>query len=228
MEYVVLFPKKEVILSHRYYEPIPRKRESSFGTSYFLSYSRKLGRKISAFSIIEFDNMTCCEMNHHVSWYCERPMTTDICFNGKRYLIKPDLYVEFDNGASEFQWIQYKEKEIADKDAILIWERQSGEHVRFITEDDIVKGPYYIRNLNYLCAKARRYEENIDKYADKNFIYNLLPEKMTIGKLISRGLLDEKNGMSYIANLYFRGLISLRDIENKTISLQTEVLLNEE
>jgi len=214
-------------LIHRFFEPIPKKRESSFGTSYYLSYSRKVGRSISAFSNIEIDNITCCEMNYHVTWYCERPATFQTCFNGKNYLIAPDLYVEYDNGESEFQWVHYKDKEIENKNEILFWGAQSGENVRFVNEDDLHSGPYYIRNLNYLCAKARRYEDDVDSVSDRMLIYNIIQEKMTIGKLISRGLIDKNKGISYLSDLYYRGIITFYDIENRTICFQTEVIANE-
>ena len=164
-------------------------------------------------------------MDHHVLWYCERPVSQEICFNGKVFTVNPDLYVEYDDGTCEFQLVDYKGGGHVDRNEAMIWSRQSGENVTFVSEDDLDLGMHYIRNLHWLYARARRVVSKSNDRADKLFVdYLRQSGNISVGSLISLGQIREEEGLPYLADLYYRGLIDFPDITKNPISYKTEVI----
>lgn len=216
-------------MNYRFTEPLEKERSSSYGSNYYVCRSRKLSRRVTAFGMLTFDNMMILETDAHVRWYCERPMQTDFFLDGEQRRICPDFYVAYEDGTDEFQWVRSKSDSVTDGLEMLTssWGRQSGEHIRVVTEADIYKGPFYMRNLYLIAARARRCARS-DKTSDRVFLEFLRDSKaVTVGKLMKEGYLSREKGFAYISDLYFRGLIDIRDIQTMPLSYKTEVCVHE-
>lgn len=179
--------------------------------------------------MLTFDNMMILETDAHVRWYCERPMQTDFFLDGEQRRICPDFYVAYEDGTDEFQWVRSKSDSLTDGLEMLTssWGRQSGEHIRVVTEADIHKGPFYMRNLYLIAARSRRCDRS-EKASDRMFLEFLRDSKaVAVGKLMKEGYLSREKGFTYISDLYFRGLIDIRDIHTMPLSYKTEVSAHE-
>ena len=221
-------PRKGQKMKYRFTEPIEKKRSSSYGTNYYVCKSRKLSRRVTAFSTTVFDCMMLLEADAKVAWYCERPLKIDFFMDGEKKTICPDLYVAYADGTDEFLLVRNTTDEETSKLIALVssWGKQSGESIKVMTADDIYKGPFYIRNICLIAARARRCKTT-DKSSDRAFL-GILREigPASIGDLIERGYLSRVNAITYIADLYFRGFVGMRDISNTPISFKTEVNVN--
>ena len=84
-------------------------------------------------------------------------------------------------------------------------------------------GDFTTRNMAWLAAKARRYTKT-DDIARKIIIAYLKENgSMTIGQLYTSGNLTHKNGLDLLADMYYRGEISIGNIDSEQISNKTEV-----
>lgn len=216
-------------MKYRFMEPLEKERSSSYGSNFFMCKSRKLSRRVTAFGTLSFDNMMILETDAHVRWYCERPMKTDFFMDGEQKKISPDFYVSYDDGTDEFQWVRSRTDDKTEELEKLVssWGRQSGEHTRLLTEEDIRKGPFYMRNLYLIAARSRRCDRS-EKASDRMFLEFLRDSKaVAVGTLIKEGYLSREKGFTYISDLYFRGLIDIRDIHTMPLSYKTEVSAHE-
>ena len=219
-----------------YTQPIKMNRSTHYGSNYYEFKSRKLNRIVSAFSNLEYWNQICLEMDYTVDKYCEQPFKAEVFFDGNTYDTIFDVWVKYIDGKEEFQEIKYSE-EIENENAasgrsfqqIAIqkaWCEQNGKNHVVRTDKEIILGTNYIRNLIYLYPKALRIED-INKEARK-YICCVIEDKgsMTIGQLITNGIISSTNGINIIADMYYRGLILLEDLINEPFSLSTEVFIN--
>lgn len=91
------------------------------------------------------------------------------------------------------------------------------------TDNIIMPGDFTTRNMAWLAAKARRYTKT-DDIARKIIIAYLKENgSMTIGQLYTSGNLTHKNGLDLLADMYYRGEISIGNIDSEQISNKTEV-----
>ena len=215
-------------MKYRFTEPIEKKRSSSYGTNYYVCKSRKLSRRVTAFSTLVFDSMMILETDAKTAWYCERPLTIDFFMDGEKKTICPDLYAVYTDGTEEFLWIRNTADEETSKLIMTAsaWGKQSGEHIKVMTADDIYRGPFYIRNLCLIAARARRCKK-ADRSSDRIFL-GILKEigRTSIEDLIKRGYLSSTNAVTYVSDLYYRGLIRICDLSCRPISFKTEVRVN--
>lgn len=209
-----------------YIEPIEKDRSSSYGTNYLICRSRKLSRRVSAFSNIAFDGLMTLEMDPDVLSYCERPLEDKVFIDGSRYPIKPDAYVKYLDGHTEFQWFRYKpdENEHLETHA-KAWSLQNDVCVRIRYAEDIYKGPFYIRNLCYLAARSRRDIKNNFEFEKALIDYLKVHRNTSVFQLVHAGFLTREHAISIVSDMFYRGLISLKDIEERPVSLLTEVIL---
>ncbi len=183
-------------MDHRFNVPVVKLRENDFGVSYHICQSRKLNRSITAFSNLCFDNMLIYEMDPEVTWYCERPLESQVIIDGKNYEIKPDFYVQYQSGTEYFDWICYTNSDLKNElGHIKSWCRQMGYQYRIRTATDIYIGDFYIRNIKYLFARSCRNQlrnASIDKV-----IKHFLEENthITIGQLMEHGLISNFDGI---------------------------------
>lgn len=91
--------------------------------------------------------------------------------------------------------------------------------------NNIEVGKHTVRNLMYLCAKARRNRIS-DNINDASFVQFLKENgSMTIGQLITSGRIKTRTGLDYLADQYYRGIIDFADIDGNPITNKTEVIL---
>ncbi len=206
--------------------PLEEPRSKSYIESYHVSYSRKLNRKITTLGRLKFDNLMCLEMDHEVIWYCERPLSEPLYVNGQTLNIKPSVYVVYADGTEAFQLVTTGSAESGMVDAFNLWGVSKNVNIELRGYREVYKGLFWMRNISYLFAKARRIKTR-DPGADDAFLrYLSINGTMTLGSLFDAGRLSEPNGIDYIADLYYRGLICLNNLTDKQISYKTEVYCN--
>lgn len=213
-------------MAQRFTKPIEKERSSSYGTNYLICRSRKLSRRITAFNNITFDGLMTLEMNPEVLSYCERPLEEQVFIDGKRHVIRPDVYVEYRDGHAEFQWFRYYPDKSENLDVYTrAWSLQNDENVKIRYAEDVYMGTFYIRNLCYLAVRSRRGIKS-DSGFERALIYHLKDHNETsVIHLINAGFFTREHALSIIADMFYRGIISIKDIENRPISLLTEVSL---
>lgn len=222
-------------MNYLYTKPIEMPRGTHYGNNYWVYFSRKLGRRVTAFSNLEYENLITLEMNPDVVNYCEQPCEQIVSYDGGKYKTVFDAYVVYKDSKEELQEVKYQlelDDEIKgqrSREQIKIqkhWCLQNEFPYALRTDKEIEVGRYTVRNLTFLCAKARRWVPGNE--LDDNSFEQLLREKsqLTIGQLISLGRITAFRGLDYLADLYYRGIIVFDDIDNKPISNTTGVLLN--
>ena len=220
----------------RFTVPVPMPRAIHYGNNYWIFQSRKLHRRVYAFSNLEYENLLCLEMNPLVQFYCEQPYEAQIYIGGKEYKTIFDVWVSYSNGTEEFQEVKYyneltgtSEKSERDRKQIAIqkaWCLQNNFTYSVRTDKEIELGNFYIRNLDLLAAKARRFHVHSPN-ADAVLINYLADLQATsIGYLVSSGRFEQGKTLDYLADLYYRGIITFLNIENECISNKTEVIFN--
>lgn len=224
------------IMKERFTKPLPMPRGTHYGNNYWIFQSRKLHRRVTAFSNLEYENLLCLEMDSNVQYYCEQPYEANVFIGAKEYKTIFDVWVKYTDSSEEFQEVKYSEELEAntekgerDRSQVAIqkaWCLQNEFQYTLKTDKEIELGEFYIRNLNLLSAKARRFHIFSDN-ADK-VIINYLAElnRTTIGYLISSGRFEPNRTLDYLADLYYRGIIIFTNIENECISNKTEVIFN--
>ena len=219
--------------NYRYTTPVKMQRSTHYGNNYYVIPSRKIGRNVTAFSYLEYCNIITLEMNSKVAYYCEQPCTVDVYVNGKKFQTTFDVYVVYTDGQEEMQEIKYNselnadnEKGERDREQVerqKLWCLQNDISYFVRTDNIIMPGDFTIRNMAWLAAKARRYAQTND--IARKIIIAYLKENggMTIGQLYTSGNLTHKNGLDLLADMYYRGEISIGNIDSEQISNKTEV-----
>lgn len=221
-------------MKYKFTTPIEMPRGTHYGSNYWIFESKKLHRKVTAYSNLEYENLLTLEMNSDVEYYCEQPHSATVFISGKEYHTIFDIYVVYKNGKEEFQEVKYKQElnsaspngERSRKQIEIqkMWCRQNGFQYTLRTDEDIEVGQYFIRNLSVLSTKARRFHV-ISQEADKALISYLSNiKKTTVGFLSESGRFESNRTFDYLADLYYRGIISLEDIHNDCLSNKTEVI----
>lgn len=213
-------------MKYRYTVPLEEPRSKSYIESYHACYSRKLARNITALGKLRFDNLICLEMNPEVIWYCERPLSDKVHVNGRTTEILPSVYVVYSNGTEVFQLVSTNDDQSSYKDDFLLWGVSRNEKIELRGYGEIYKGPFFMRNISYLFGRSRRIVCT-DAGADDAFLrYLSINGAMSIARLFDTGRLSESQGIDYLADLYYRGLICLSNVEDRQISYKTEVSCN--
>ncbi len=225
-------------MDYQYKIPIDMPRGTHYGNNFWQFHSRKLGRRVTAYSNLEYNNLITLEMDHNVVHYCEQPCEQIVNINGESHRTVFDAYVVHKDGSEEFQEIKYSMELVfntqqGDRSRKQIeiqrtWCVQNGYPYTVRTEEEIETGKYTIRNLAFLCAKARRIAP-CSKASDISMIQFLSEHQVvSIGQMISMGRLSSAEGLDYLADLYYRGIIRFSDIDSVPITAKTEVILNGE
>ena len=218
-------------MSYLYENPIKMPRGTHYGNNYWLFRSRKVDRRVTAFSNLEYENLISLEMDPNVVFYCEQPCEHTVVIDGKKHHTVFDVYVVYRDGRETFQEVKYAE-EIASEDSdrshkqIKVqqyWCMQNNHPYELRTDKEIEVGKYTVRNLCYLCSKARR-NTALETIGDQAFLTYLKEHgQPTIGQLFACGILTTRCGMDYLADLYYRGKITFSDIHSEPITNATGV-----
>ena len=94
-------------MKERYTKPIAMPRSTHYGNNYWIFQSRKLHRRVTAFSDLEYENLLCLEMDANVRYYCEQPCEVNVFIGGKEYSTIFDVWVVYTDGSEEFQEVKY-------------------------------------------------------------------------------------------------------------------------
>ncbi len=209
-----------------YEKPIERARSSSYGSNYWIFQSRKVHRPVAVFSNLMYENILTLEMDHDVEWFCEYPLKTVVYVGGKEEKLTFDVWVKYCDGREEFQGVAYTSDEESHKSIALQakWCIQNGLGFNFRNEKSIQKGQFYIRNLNVLAARARRFR-TLSHNADQMVIGFLSDVKRASVSLLDKsGRFESGKTMDYLADLYYRGIINFHNISSECINANTEVI----
>jgi len=222
-------------MKYLYTTPIDMPRGTHYGNNYWLFQSRKVGRRVSAYSNLEYENLICLEMDPNVEFYCEQPCEQTVFIDGGRKNTVFDVYVVYKDGREELHEVKYSEElesntpqSERDRKQIEIqknWCLQNNIEYNLRTDKDIERGPHTIRNLCFLCAKARRYTGSAN--INENSMIQFIKEhpSITIGQLHASGRITTQSGLDYLSNLFYKGLITFKNLDNEVISNTTEVIL---
>ena len=212
---------------YRYKNPIERARSSAYGNNYWIFQSRKVHRRVAVFSNLEYENILTLEMDPEVEWYCEYPLETTVFVGGKEEKILFDVWVKYTDGHEVFQGVAYTTTEETHKTIAMQakWCIQNGLEYEFRNEKVIHKGRYFIRNLNVLAARARRFR--LSSVNADQMIRGFLHEKkrITIEELAGSGWFESERTIDYLADLYYRGIINLHNIPSECINGKMEVII---
>ena len=215
--------------------PIEMPRGSHYGNNFWIMPSRKLGRNVKAFSNLEHEFHLTLEMDANVEYYCEQPLKESIILDGVRKETVFDVYIHYKNGTDCLREVKYSmdlEASLADTSSRIYKQieaqtmicKQRGINYGVVTEKDIHKGKYTVRNLELLAAKVRRYTKH-NQEQKKSFVEYLKHqnEPLTFGTLIDRGRLTENSGMDLIAVLVYEGLVRIPNMDSVPLGFKTEV-----
>lgn len=212
---------------YRYKNPIERARSSAYGNNYWIFQSRKVHRRVAVFSNLEYENILTLEMDPEVEWYCEYPLETTVYVGGKEEKVLFDVWVKYTDGHEVFQGVAYTTAEETHKTIAMQakWCIQNGLEYEFRNEKVIHKGRYFIRNLNVLAARARRFR--LSSVNADQMIRGFLHEKkrITIEELAGSGWFESERTIDYLADLYYRGIINLHNIPSECINGKMEVII---
>lgn len=223
-------------MDFRFTTPLDMPRGTHYGNNYWIFRSRKLNRRVTAFSNLEYENLLTLEMNSDIVFYCEQPCEQSVYSDGKYEKTVFDTYVVYSNGRDELQEVKYQQELDSDskegersRHQIEIqkkWCLQNNFSYVLRTERQIETGEFTIRNLSILCAKARRFLLNDDANNEPIKHYLSLHSGVTIGQMIDAGRISQTGGLDYLADLYYRGVIRFTDIDSESLSSATGVMLN--
>ena len=214
---------------YRYEEPIFRLRSSSYGSNYWVFHSRKLRRRVAVFSNLEYENILTLEMNPDVEWYCEYPLETTVYIGGKESKVLFNAWVKYKDGTEEYQGVAYLCSSDDSKDHVKVacqsaWCLQNDVNFVFRNEKNIEIGPFYIRNISLLAARARRFTA-CGVNGDRIFLSFIQAKRhICIGELEKMGRIEKYRALDYISDLYYRGLVTLSNMNTDCISADTEVI----
>lgn len=206
--------------------PIEMLRATHYGNNYFVVYSHKLKRNVQLFSNFEYYNFLTLEVDPNVEIFCEQPYKIDIIVDGELKHAIFDVWVKYKDGTEEFQEVKYKsELEGSDKASMRSQEqirRQQhwcdDNHIRFVvkTEEDVIRGRFWLQNLNVVVARIRRYLPLEDAYYTPLIMNALEKNELTLSELRNMNLLPINYELEHVCSLYCRGLVDM-DLADKVL-----------
>ena len=216
-----------------YNKPVMIIRKDDYGKNYYEVYSKKINRIVQLFSHIRYANFLTLEMNPSVKKFCERPLELEVQLEGKIQKTVIDFWVKYKDESEEMQVIEHLD-EHHQEDGSSTYDQEmlrrkkkwcEENNIKFTVRNanDINEGRFYIRNLEYLSAKSRRYIPLDDNYYRKLVINTLKHYKqISIANLIKLECLPCEHELDYLSYLYYEGVITM-DISNRPIDGSMEV-----
>lgn len=219
---------------YKYTVPMAMTRGTHYGNNYYQFKSRKIGRVVTAFSNLEYDNLITLEMNHEVEFFCEHPCEVSMVEEGVEHKTVLDVWVIYWDGREEFQKVKYDSevnnpnpdsrvrKQLALQKK---WCMYNNHNYVVRTDKDLYLGQYYMMNLEYMASKVRRYNIPADVQASKEReLLKILNEKyLKIEDVCASGLIPAGMEAEFLSMMYYKGLVSFSNIEDRIINAKTEV-----
>lgn len=221
---------------YRYTKPLDMPRGTHYGNNYWSFHSVKLGRRVTAFSNLEYENLITLEMNPEVEYYCEQPIKIHLFDKGVDKSAIPDVWVFYKNGREEFQEVKYAESLLEGTSDYMrsmeqiererSWCEINGFAYVVLTYEAIHKGEYYLRNLIFLRGHLKN--NLLIKNPSIRNVSRAIKYDSTIGSLFNDETLKENDLISVLSSMFYRGLITFDDLDDKPLRLETRVRINEE
>lgn len=70
-------------MKYKFSEPLEMPRATHYGSNYWMFESRKLHRRVTAYSNLEYENLLILEMSHHIEFFCEQPYKATVFIGDK-------------------------------------------------------------------------------------------------------------------------------------------------
>ena len=222
---------------YRFTEPIPMPRGKKYGNNYWLFLSKKIGRRVTAYSNLEYDNLISLEMDHEVEYFCEQPFKASLILDNVCCETIFDVWVLYKNGREEFQEVKYSfEVNNPDSQTRTVkqiqlqkqWCMYNNQNYVIRTDEDLYLGQYYMMNLRYMASKIRRCNipSGIQTAKEREIIKLLNQRYMNVDDVCSCGVFPKGMESDFLSMMYYKGLICFSNIENEIINGKTEVYLD--
>ena len=223
-------------MAYRFMKPLEMPRGTHYGNNYWIFYSVKLGRRVTAFSNLEYENLITLEMNPEVEYYCEQPTKIILFDKDEDKTAIPDVWVLYRDGREEFQEVKYAESLLEGNPDYMrsmeqierekSWCEMNGFDFSIKTYESVHIGEYYLRNLIFLRGHLK--SNLLSNNSTFRKLFNAIKYDSTIGSLINDETITEKNMMTMLSSMFYKGLITFDDFDDKPLRLETRVRLNEE
>lgn len=222
-------------MKYLYNTPINMPRGTHYGSDYWITFSRKIQRKVHLYSMLEYANFLSLEMNSNVEYFCEQPLKiSDSNTNNTQTVF--DFWVYFADSSTEFQEVKYStdlvgssKSSIRSKKQIEFqkeWCHKHGYIYKVVTEKELYKSEYYITNLSILHSFLLRQNISISPES-KNKLYDFLSNGVqTISTITELGILERGQELVTLSYLFYKGKIEI-DILHRPLDKRTEIRLCE-
>ena len=215
--------------------PLDMPRSTHYGSNYYVVRSTKNHRQCKFFSTLEYYNYLTLETNPEVESFCEQPLKIEVVIDNEVKHAIFDMWVKYKDGIEEFQEVKYT-AELSGMDSAAVrsqeqirreekWCQDNNVGFKVRTEKDIIKGRFYIQNLQIISARLRRYMPTDNSY------YNPAIEKalrtygtMSFAQLVDNKLLPILHEWDHICYMYEKGIIKL-NLSDYPLDNNTEIYL---
>jgi len=220
-----------------YFEkPIKMPRGTHYGSNYWEVYSKKMGRKASFFSNLEYHNFLTLEMDPNVVHMCEQPLEIEIMVDGRSEKSILDVWLKYADGSEEIQEVKSVEsmkegaedynRTKAQMHKQKLWCEENNIAYTVRSETEIYAGEYLVDNCAYMASRVRRYTlpEGVAPYTNLLIGYLDACKRADIQKLIDSGRLPLGHEMDFLCYMHFTGAIRM-EISDRPLGKRTEVKL---
>lgn len=215
------------------YVPISMKRSTKYGNTYLRGFSPKIGRIVTFFSELEYDNWLHIECNPKIISFCEQPLKIKTFFNGEYVESIPDMWVKYLDGTEEFMEVKYSEelkgnskkalRSIRQVEAQKQWCKENNFKFSLMTELDIRKDLIYLNNLKQIVGNVRCLTKLNNN--DLEQIIALLSSKpLSISTIVNSTTFNTSYIIQMISLLIYEGKCEFIN-PNTYLGLETEVYL---
>lgn len=211
-------------------------RGSHYGSDYWVTYSYKLKRQLSLYSMLEFYQFIILEMDPKVELFCEQPLKIKGVFDGKKKNSVFDFWVKYKDESEEFQEVKSSSDLTGDdrsavraKEQIAFqkkWCSDHGYNYKVISEDVIFDGQHRIPNLKILHSHLLRLG-GVDETIANRLCKKLKSKKLSLEEIFILNYAEKAEMMGIIAYLYYNGMVII-DLNKHPLDKDTEVILCEE
>ena len=215
--------------------PLDMPRSTHYGSNYYVVYSHKIHRLCKFYSMLEYYNFLTLETSPTVERFCEQPLKIEIVMDNEIKHAIFDMWVKYLDGTEELQEVKY-ESELSGTDPGSIrsqeqirreekWCKDNGVNFKLRTDKKIIKGRFYLQNLQMISARLRRYTPTEDRYYNP-LVMDALNKygSLSFAEMKTNKLLPVYHEWDHLCFMYEKGIIRL-DLNERPLDNSTEVSL---